>query len=256
MRKPRQRRVVNPWGLGMLLVLLALGARSEPAFDHQHAAYSALLSEHVSGGLVDYRALKQSPRALGDYLRQLAAVPEPTFQSWGTPDQLAYLINLYNAATLQLVVDHYPLTGIKEIGNWVKGPWDQPVVSLFGQQVTLNHLEHKVIRPRYREPRIHMALVCAARGCPPLKASAYVGSELERQLAEQSRAYLASPAGLRLDRPSGQLSISAIFKWYGKDFPSVATFVDTYSNHPVAGLKIRYLAYDWSLNDQAGATDE
>ena len=251
------RRLVCLLRLGLLLALLGFGPDiGAEEFDPQHAAFSALLGEHVSDGLVDYRALKQSPDALRDYLRQLETLPEATFKTWSEAEQLAFLINLYNAVTLQLIIEHYPLDSIKDIGNWAKGPWDQPVVPLFEKRLTLNHLEHRLIRKQYKEPRIHMALVCAARGCPPLKATAYVGTELDAQLAEQSRGYLASPQGLRLDSPHQQVYLSAIFNWYGKDFASVPAFVESHTPHRIAGLKIRYLDYDWSLNDKAGATDE
>jgi hypothetical protein len=156
---------------------------------------------------------------------------------------------LYNAATLKLIVDHYPVKSIKGIGSLFKGPWDQPVVRLFDQTITLNNLEHDILRKDYNEPRLHMALVCAAKGCPPLRSEAYVGERLDGQLADQARIYLASPAGLQLDRAKGEARLSAIFKWYGKDFPSVSAFVARYSGQNVDGLNIRYLDYNWSLNE-------
>jgi hypothetical protein len=130
-----------------------------------------------------------------------------------------------------------------------KGPWDQPVVPLFGKTITLNTLEHKIIRPQYHEPRAHMALVCAAKGCPILRSEAYTADKLDDQLDDQSRQYLATPAGLVIDRKKDTASISAIFKWYGDDFASIPAFIGKHSGESVEGLKIKYLDYDWSLNE-------
>ncbi|MDK2857132.1 MAG: hypothetical protein PWQ89_251 [Verrucomicrobiota bacterium] len=129
--------------------------------------FDPLFRRHVENGRVDYRALQADRLPLTRALAAATAVTESQFNAWDKSRQLAFLINLYNAATLELIVDHYPVKSIKEIGNWFKGPWDQPAVSLFGTKITLNELEHGIIRKRYHEPRIHMALVCAAKGCPP-----------------------------------------------------------------------------------------
>ena len=231
--------------LGTAAVLCAQG------FDQSHAVLGRVLTTYTDAGRVDYRALKEKPQALKQYLAEAGAVSEAEFMAWDKQEQLAFLINLYNAATLQLVIDHYPVESIKKIGSFFKGPWDQPVVPLFGQTITLDELEHDVIRKRFKEPRIHMALVCAARGCPPLRGEAYTGDRLDQQLDDQSRRYLASAAGLVINKAKGEARISSIFKWYGDDFPSVEQFAEKYSGKSIQGLKIRYLAYDWSLNGEA-----
>ena len=230
----------------LTLFLVALGAvLSVSAQD-----FDALLKQHVVDGRVDYRALKANPAPLKTYLKQAGAVSEGEFNGWSEPKQLAFLINLYNASTLQLILDHYPVKSIKKIRRGFKGPWDLPVVPLFGKQITLNTLEHKIIRPTYKEPRAHMALVCAAKGCPILRSEAYTAERLDEQLDDQSRAYLATPAGLVVDRKKGTASISSIFKWYGGDFASVPAFIEKQSGQKLQGLKIKYLDYDWSLNEQ------
>lgn len=208
-----------------------------------------VLKQYVEDGTVDYQGLKANPQRLGNYLAQAGEVKESEFNARTKDEQLAFLINLYNAATLQLILDHYPLESIKKIGNLFKGPWDQPVVSLFGDRITLNTLEHEIIRKRYPDPRVHMALVCAAKGCPPLRSEAYTADRLNEQLDDQSRIYLASPAGLVLDQSKGEARISSIFKWYGEDFPSVRAFVEKYSEQSLDGLKIKYVDYDWFLNE-------
>ena len=122
---------------------------------------------------------------------------------------------------------------------------------LHGKRITLNTLEHKIIRPHYGDPRVHMALVCAAKGCPILRNEAYTAAKLDTQLDDQSRRYLATPTGLVIDHKKGTASISAIFKWYAADFSSVPSFVEKYSGQRLQGLKIRYLSYDWSLNERS-----
>ena len=138
-------------------------------FDQSHSRFDRVLKKFVKDGLVDYAGLKANPGELRRYLDELSTPSEMDFGRWMEKEQLAFLINLYNATTLRLIVDHYPVKSIKDIGNLWKGPWDQPVVRLFGRKVTLNTIEHDILRKNYEEPRIHFALVCAARGCPPLR---------------------------------------------------------------------------------------
>lgn len=234
---------------GLTLLAVAGGVQAQD-FDQTHAAFDALLKAHVDArGLVDYKALKKAPPALDAYLNRVAAVPEAQFKTWTEPRQIAFLANLYNAATLKLIVDHYPVDSIKDIGNIFSGPWDQKVVRLFGETITLNNLEHDILRKEYNEPRLHMALVCAAKGCPPLRSEAYVAERLVAQLDDQSKVFLTSPQGLQIDRAKSEARISSIFKWYGKDFPSVRDFVEKHSGKKLDGLKIRYLDYDWSVNE-------
>jgi len=232
-----------------ILIGFALTASAQ-SFDQTHAAFNHVLETHVVDGQVDYRGLKAAPNPLAAYLMEAGAVKESEFSAWTQNEQLSFLINLYNAATLQLILDHYPVESIKNIGGLFKGPWDQPAASLFGKSITLNDLEHGIIRKRYDEPRIHMVLVCAAKGCPPLRSEVYTADQLDIQLDDQSRSYLASTDGLVIDRTAGVVRISSIFKWYGDDFPSVEGFIEKHSGESIKGLKIRYLNYDWSLNER------
>ncbi|QBG48722.1 DUF547 domain-containing protein [Verrucomicrobia bacterium S94] len=220
------------------------------AFDHTYESYNQMLTDYVEAGSVHYAGLKADPELLQDVLEKMGHVKKTEFNQWSMKHQLAYLINLYNVSTLQLVTLHYPVKSIKDIGSFFKGPWDQKIVPLFGEMITLNTLEHKIIRRWYREPRVHMALVCAARGCPPLRSEAYTAVLLDAQLDDQSRTYLSSPEGLVIDRVQGVVYLSAIFKWYGDDFESVEGFVEQYGRHALTNLKITYIDYDWSLNKQ------
>lgn len=240
------------------LCFAALIARSAGAdFDQTHARLDGVLKKYVKAARVNYAALKAHPEELNQYLDEIAAVRNAEFQKWNPSQQIAFLINAYNASTLRLIIDHYPLASIKDIGNLIRGPWDQPVVHLFGETTDLNTLEHKIIRKNYSEPRIHFALVCAAKGCPPLRGEAYVGARLEEQLIDQAKQFLADPAKNRIDEAGHVVHLSPIFKWYAGDFEkssgSVLAAIQSYwpgERRATDGFKIRYTDYDWSLNEQ------
>jgi len=168
-------------------------------FDQSHVIFDGVLKQYVKNARVDYAALKAHPQDLNRYLDQVAAVGKKEFKQWSEPQQIAFLSNGYNAYTLRLIIGTYPLKSIKDIGSFFSGPWDQPVVRLFGETINLNTLEHKVLRVDYAEPRIHFALVCAAKGCPPLRGEAYVGTQLEDQLVDQARQFLAETTQNRVD---------------------------------------------------------
>ncbi len=243
-------------------LLLAVASCTCPAseFDHEHRAFATTLQRFVTNGLVDYASLKAQPKSLLTYLNQLGAVSRNEFSQWSTNQQLAYLINLYNAATLKLVIDHYPVKSIKKIGGLFGGPWNQNIVPLFGSTNTLDYLEYEVLLKNHREPRIHLALVCAALGCPELRGEPYTGARLNAQLEDQGRRFLNDPRKNRFDARSRILYLSPIFKWFAKDFEeksgSVIKFVQPYFPATVQSelarekVRIRYTSYDWALNDR------
>lgn len=232
----------------------------QAAFDHTHAALTAVLQRTVKNERVNYAALKQNPAELNGYLESLAAVPEREFKSWSKDQRLAFLINLYNATTLKLVADHYPVASIKDIGGFFSGPWKQQVVRAFDKTFTLDQIEHEQIRPNYGEPRAHFGLVCASIGCPPLRAEAFDAARLSGQLDEQGRVFFATQSKNRVDAKRGVLYLSPIFKWFKADFTSksgtVEKFVAPYFNAADktkilgGGLSIEYTEYDWKLNKQ------
>ena len=242
---------------------LALGcfiAASSAAaeFDQTYALFNGVLTNGVKDARVNYAALKAHPQELNRYLDEVAAVTKPEFKQWNEQQQIAFLLNAYNAYTLRLIIDHYPINSIKDIGHIWSGPWDQPVVKLFGETITLNTVEQKILRVDYAEPRIHFALVCAAKGCPPLRSEAYVGARLDQQLGDQARLFLATTNKNRVDGGAQVVYLSPIFKWYGGDFEKksgsvLAALKPYWPAKPVAGydnFQIRYTDYDWSLNEQ------
>lgn len=251
---------------GMLLayacVLASVACTSHAeTFDDSHSAYTALLQRYVSAGNVDYADVVAHRSDLDGYIQELSNVNLRRFQSWDATTQLAFLINLYNAATLKLIVDHYPLDSIKDIGTLRTKPWDLKIVRLFGKTVSLNTVEHKMIRRNYDDPRIHFALVCAARGCPSLRDEAYTGEKLDTQLDDQVRTFLADQQKNRVDLENRKLYLSPIFKWYKEDFQNRSKGPERFLSQFFVGatadalrrerFSVRYTDYDWTLNDTA-----
>lgn len=247
--------------VGVIVYSVFSSAAAEGDFDHTHALYGHVLRTYVMDGLVDYAALKASPGDLNRYLDGLAVVSELEFRSWTGEERLSYLINLYNAQTLKLIIDHYPLKSIKDIGNVLKGPWKQRVVRLFGEIITLEHLEHEIIRKDFNEPRVHFALVCAALGCPPLREEPFVPERLDEQLEEQGRLFMADESKNFVDAERRVVRLSPIFDWFEEDFVmksgTVLAFVAPYFPEDQGrwllkgGFPIEYTHYDWSLNDRS-----
>jgi hypothetical protein len=239
-------------------------ADSGAGFDREHPAWTRLVRRYVSGGLVDYAALKRDGRpALDPYLRSLESVERAELEAWPRSDQLAFWINAYNAYTVKLVLDHHPLRSIRSIGFLPGSAFKRKFIPLeraAGRKLSLDDIEHRILRARFQEPRIHFAIVCASRSCPVLRDEAYRGGDLDAQLDGAARAFLRDPARNRYDPASRTLSLSSIFEWFRGDFESAAgtlpAFVARYADEGTAealrrgGVKIEFLDYDWSLNER------
>lgn len=258
------RRIVLTLALGAVLVGAPAGPLPASDFDHSHALLAKVLRAFVEDGSVDYTGLEQNPADLKAYLGQLASISGTEFGRWSGPEQIAFLCNLYNAATLQLIIDHYPVESIKKIGGRWKGPWKQEVVNLFGGKVTLDHIEHDLIRKDYKEPRVHFALVCAARSCPPLRGEPYTPEKLDEQLEDQGRIFMNTPSKNRVDLENRTVYLSKIFQWFSGDFEeasgSVPAFVRPYFPEDISRqleegkFAVEYTDYDWALNDLKATT--
>ncbi len=257
----------------VLLVVLAaprgglLEATADPI---DHVLYTELLQAYVDEeGLVDYRGLKErGMEKLNAYVEELAGART---SDMGRGERMALYINAYNAFTLKLIADPYPVESIRDIpglsGLLGLGQWQKEMWTLAGQEISLDHLEHGMLRPM-GDPRIHFALVCAAVSCPPLAREAYTAGRLDEQLERQGRIFNRSPKGLRtwmkeaLFGTSPVLKLSTIYKWFREDFLEKAedlpSFVlpyagpqdQTFIREHREDLEIDYLDYDWSLNDQ------
>lgn len=256
--------------IALILAMAGTLARAE-SFDH--SLLDGLLERTVSsqdGGrstVVNYAAIKGLQSTLSSYLEDAAAVDRKAFDAWPKTDQLAFLINVYNAATIELVAKAYPdIASIKDLGTLLSSPWRKNFVKLFGSERSLDDIEHRLIRGsgRYDDPRIHFAVNCASIGCPALRTEAYSGDRLDSQLEEQTILFLSDRSRNRLN--GDRLDVSPIFKWYREDFEkgfrgadSLSAFLATYAG-PLGldgdvekrlaedRLKIGFLKYDWRLN--------
>jgi hypothetical protein len=209
-----------------------------------HSLWEAVLQQHVSeDGAVHYKKLAKNDKDLNAYLEELAN--HPPMDSWSRDEKLAYWINAYNAFTIKLIVDNYPVKSIRDLydGN----PWDVKWIKLGRQTYSLNQIEHDIIRPRYDEPRIHFAVNCAAQSCPPLLNHAWTADNLEQYLEQQTRAFINNEAYNTISATS--LELSQIFNWYGEDFDDVKAFVNRYTPTDVKdGAKVSFREYNWALN--------
>ena len=224
-------------------------------FDHQHTIWNNILIKQTvkieSQILVNYKNIKSYElQNLGNYLQALTAITKNEFLSWNKNQRLSFLINAYNAYTVKLIIDHYPVKSIKKIGSIFSSPWDKKFFRLLGQDMTLNHIEHKIIRKEFLESRIHFAVNCASLGCPSLLQEAYIETKLNEQLDFATKHFLNN--NLKNHLKNNSLYISKIFDWYGDDFSGgVAYFIQKYFNTSFDPQKIniKYLKYDWNLND-------
>lgn len=248
-------------------MIQALGAE-EPGrsavgvFDQEHAAWTSILSRFVRDGEVDYAGLKASAaRDLGRYLSSLGAVGRADYQRWTREQKLAFWINAYNAATVKLILDNYPISSIRKIGLLPGAAFRLPVLTVpaYGEsELSLNDIENKILRAEFHEQRIHFAIVCASKSCPKLQSEAYRASDLDAQLEESAREFARDPTKNRYDASSRELQLSSIFKWFREDFETAsgslpaffARFVEPATAKALKDgkVKLEFLDYDWTLN--------
>ena len=238
------------------LGLSLLAAAPAGAFDHSHQRWTSQLRLFVHGGEVDYAAWKQDQAQLDDYLRELVRVTRDEFASFSREQKLALWINAYNAYTVRLILDHYPLSSIRSIGLLPGAAFRRAFIPLLGEKLTLNEIENRL--RQMGEPRIHFAIVCASKSCPKLRREAYRADVLDRQLDEAARAFLRDPTKNRWDKASRTLKLSSIFNWFSEDFTrpagSLQAYVARYLDPGVRAamesgpVRIEFLDYDWSLN--------
>lgn len=227
------------------------------------AAYDRLLATYVIKGAdglnrVDYGGLRKND--LGALREFVAAMERLDVPGMPTEDQIAYWINLYNAKTLEIVAENYPVQSIKQInlggGVFGRGPWKAKILSVLGRKYSLDDIEHRVLRKRYSDPRIHYALNCASIGCPNLQIVGWRGETLAAQFDSGARAYINHRRGLDIN--ASNFTASKIYKWYAKDFGGMgglkrhwATYAESELTTKLAdaGRPDRYV-YDWSLNDK------
>jgi len=236
------------------------------AAQESHLLFTRILREYVREGRVDYKKLSRDKR-LDVYLKQLSETNPDNLPS--DKEKLAFWINTYNAYTLKLIRENYPLKSINELhkGGFIIGSilkstaWDRDFVIVAGKKMSLNAVEHKILRPRFLEPRIHFAIVCAAIGCPPLRNEAYEADRLDSQLNEQGRVFLSEPKKNSFDLENKIARISPIFGWFKEDFGRdrlgvllfIAKFLEPKAANAirkdVKNWRVFYTYYDWGLNE-------
>lgn len=228
-----------------------------------HGLWNRLLKKLLVPGrdglnLFRYGAASQADRRdLDGYVASLAALPVSTYNR---AEQMAYWINFYNALTVKVVLDHYPVKSIRDIdispGFFSDGPWNKKLVTVEGEKISLNDIEHRILRPIWDDNRIHYAVNCASIGCPNLQVKAYEGASLDAMLDTAARSYINSPRGVAIT--SGDITVSKIYDWFigdfGHDEKSVLAHLIKYAapglRKQLAAIgKIDDVAYDWKLND-------
>jgi hypothetical protein len=242
----------------LLFLIGALGpATHSRAATVNHEIWADLLGKYVKPGGVDYSGFKTEEDRLDQYLKVLEDTdPEKLSRN----EQYAYYINAYNAWTIKLILSGYPeITSIKELGNFFKSPWEKEFVRIDSRLTTLDDIEHNILRPRFKDPRVHFAINCSAISCPPLRPEPYRGQTLDHQLEDSTRSFVNDENRYRLD--GNNLFVSRIFKWFSEDFSDgVLGFYLKYAEGNLkeklaaqrGTLKVKYLHYDWSLNDVKG----
>ena len=217
------------------------------AVNVDHSAWNSLLKKHVnSQGLVDYKGFKNDKGKLDAYLKMLAQ--QNPSDDWSVQELLAYYINLYNAATVKLIVENYPVKSIKDID----GPWTKGRVAIGDTNLSLGGIENGILR-KMNEPRIHFAINCASKSCPKLLNEAYTAGKINEQLDRVTKAFINSDEN---DISANSPKLSSIFDWYQKDFTvngkqDVIGYINQYSNTQIkAGAPLTYKNYNWNLNEQ------
>ncbi len=209
-----------------------------------HNLFSEFLVSHVDAlGRVDYGKMKKNVATLDGYLSQLKN-KHPDGQ-WSRDAQLAYWINAYNAFTIKLILENYPLKKITDLDDGKV--WDRKWIDIGGKRYSLNQIENEIIRPQFSEPRIHFAVNCAARSCPPLANKAFTAENLESLLESRTSAFINNSKYNRISR--NRIVVSKIFDWYSSDFGDLISFINKYSDLNVASDSvIEFADYDWQLN--------
>jgi hypothetical protein len=262
------------------LLALSLCAAAQPSFDHSHAAWDTLLRKHVRlindnqarpiASQVDYKALAQERAALAGYLQSLSAVTPAQYAGWSKQQQYAFLANAYNAFTIEKILTRYPnLKSIRDFGSVLGNPWKDRFFTLLGKPQHLDGIEHETMRApgAFDDPRVHVAVNCASIGCPMLGNRAFTPDTLDAQLEELFIRFMSDRSRNRYNAQTKTAELSRIFDWYGKDFEKghkgfssvndvVAKYAEQLADSPddraqlrSGKVPIRFMEYDWSLND-------
>jgi len=258
----------------LFLILLFFCSSAFAGFDNTHTQWNDLLKNNVhwnaagSATAVNYAGFAKDRAKVSQYLKSLSLVSQQEYSHWPLSEQQAFLINAYNAYTIELILSRYPnLESIKDLGSLFSSPWKKEFFSLLGQQRSLDTVEHGLLRgdKRYKDPRIHFAVNCASISCPALRNEAYVGSKLDSQLEDQTIRFLSDKTRNHFNPKTNVFKTSKIFDWYTEDFNNhaggIKAFIAKYAEKiklqasdvvivKQAKFSIEYQDYDWSLNKE------
>ncbi len=233
-----------------------------------HSPWAAILSRYLTRGpsgitLFDYGAAVPDQADVQNYVDRLSRT---RISRYNRPEQFAYWVNLYNALTVNVVLDHYPVSSIRDIdispGLFSDGPWGAELVEVEGEPISLDDIEHRILRPIWnQDPRIHYAVNCASLGCPNLQPTPFTAQNTEQLLEGGARTFINHPRGATVE--DGELEVSSIYSWFKEDFggsdQGVIEHLSQYADEPKAGRLSRVSriddhSYDWSLNDVSAAS--
>jgi hypothetical protein len=277
---PRLEKIMIPNTLSRRATIsIALCAAFLPAtavfgqsFDHNYSAWEVLLKKHVrwlpdnKQSRANYKGFAADRAELSKVLEGFSAVTQVQFNGFSKDQQMAFLINAYNAFTVEIILTKYPdIKSIKELGSFNRGPWKNEFFTLLGAKHHLDWIEHEQLRPKYAEPRVHVAVNCASIGCPALFPEAFTASKMDAMLEDGMRRFLGDRTRNRYD--NGKLQVSNIFKWFREDFEKgnkgftkledvFAKYAELLTSDTAAQAQIKaktvsisHLDYDWSIND-------
>ncbi|MCZ4317150.1 DUF547 domain-containing protein [Comamonadaceae bacterium G21597-S1] len=268
-----RRLILAAATIALVLPSLAVRAQTgDASFDHRYAAWDALLKQHVrwlpdeKQSRVDYRGFASDRTALQQVLAQWSALTPARFAGFSREQKMAFLINAYNGFTVELILTRYPdLNSIKELGSLFQSPWKKKFFRLLGEERHLDWIEHEQLRPVYQDWRVHAAVNCASIGCPALRPEAFTAPQLDAQLDDGMKRFMSDRTRNRFN--DGRAEISEIFKWFQEDFQKghrgvgsidklLALYAEQLATKPAdiavlrsGTVRVRYLDYDWSLND-------
>ena len=260
--------------LSATFLVFAMGPALGDQFDHTHQGFDRFLSQVVvvstdgTSNRVDYSVASEEKALLEDYLSVLASVSEEEFLQFGKANQTAFLINAYNAAMIQKILQRYPdIDSVWDFGRIFNHPFKDRFVELFGERMSLDDIEHGRLRgdPALFDPRVHFAVNCASKGCPPLRATAFYGASLDAALDEQASIFLSDRTKNGMNPTTNRLTLSPIFDWYAEDFgvpgrQGELAYLSRYADSlgldgdvvralNEGSIKIEWSDYDWALND-------
>ncbi len=255
----------------LILSSIVLTSSLSFAFDHKHSLFANLLNAHVkmspnkTSSVVDYKNF--NTKKLNEYLKSISSLKKKDFNNFTRKQQLAFYINAYNAYTIKLILNNYPVKSIKNIGGIFSSPWKKKFFKLFQKKSFLDEIEHDFVRASKtlgNDARIHFAFNCASIGCPALLNTPWIGEKLNSQFESATQNFLKDHLRNRVNIKKKSVQLSNIFKWYGNDFKtknygSLKAFLSIYVNSITTNKEekalilskdysITFSGYDWNLN--------